>query len=226
MDFHLKDRFEAGRLLAAKLSSYANRADVVVLALPRGGVPVAYEIARRINAPMDVFLVRKLGVPWQEELAMGAIASGGIRVINTELVHRLEISEEEIALVEATEKKELARRELAFRGDHPLPEMRGKIVILVDDGIATGMTVRAAIAALRQVSPARIIVATAVMPHDTYAELLAEADEVVCLATPKEFYALSLWYDDFRQETDEDVRRLLVLSWRKQPAPLAKNLAY
>ena len=216
MGFHLKDRFEAGRLLAAKLSAYQDRPDVLVLALPRGGVPVAYEIAKRIHAPLDVFIVRKLGAPCNEELAMGAIATGGIRVLNDEVVHDMEISEEEIAVAEAKEKKELARRERDYRGNRSAPQVRGKTIILVDNGIATGTTVRAAISALRQQSPARIILAAAIVPLDTYTELKAEADEVICLAMPVQFYALSLWYDDFRQETDEEVRQLLDLSQREQ----------
>lgn len=205
----LKDRPEAGRLLAEKLTTYANRDDVMVLALPRGGVPVAYEIAMRLKAPLDVFIVRKLGVPWQPELAMGAIASGGVLVLNEEVVTAYGISEDEIALVEIKEKEELARRERAYRGDQPALDVHGRTVILVDDGIATGTTIRAALVALRKLHPVRIVVAVAVAPKSTYEELKAEADQVVCLLAPEVFYAISMWYERFEQTTDEEVRNLL-----------------
>jgi putative phosphoribosyl transferase len=205
----LKDRLEAGRLLAEKLTTYANRDDVTILALPRGGVPVAYEIAKRLNAPLDVFIVRKLGVPWQEELAMGAIASGGVLVLNEEVVTAYEISEDEIALVEIKEKEELARRERAYRGDKPALDVHGRTVILVDDGIATGTTIRAALVALRKLHPVRIVVAVAVAPQSAYEELKAEADQVACLLAPEVFYAISMWYERFEQTTDEEVRNLL-----------------
>jgi putative phosphoribosyl transferase len=205
----LKDRMEAGRLLAEKLTAYANREDLVVLALPRGGVPVAFEIANRLDAPLDVFVVRKLGVPWQPELAMGAIATGGVRVLNDDVVKAYHLTDDEIALVEVKEKHELVRRERAYRGQRPATDVRGRTVILVDNGIATGTTMLAAIAALRQLQPARIVVAVAVAPLSTYERLKAEADEVVCLFAPETFYAVSLWYAHFEQTTDAEVRDLL-----------------
>jgi predicted phosphoribosyltransferase len=204
-----RNRTEAGQLLAARLTAYANRPDVLVLALPRGGVPVASEVARALQAPLDVFLVRKLGVPGHEELAMGAIASGGVRVLNEEVVHALEIPEEVIAIVAAEERQELERRERTYRGDRPAPDVRGRTVILVDDGLATGSTMRAAVAALRRQRPARIVVAVPVGSSETCAELQAEADEAVCARTPEPFYAVGFWYKDFAQTTDEEVHDLL-----------------
>src|SRR6266403_900089 len=179
-----RDRREAGRLLAAKLTAYANRPDVIVLALPRGGVPVAYEVARALGAPLDVFVVRKLGVPGYEELAMGAVATGGVRVLNDQLVNRLGIPEHIIDAVAARERRELARRERLYRGDRPPPDVRGRTVILIDDGLATGSTMRAAIAALRQQHPARIVVAVPVGAPETCAEFQDEADEAICALTP------------------------------------------
>jgi putative phosphoribosyl transferase len=205
----LKDRTEAGRLLAERLRGYAYREDVLVLALPRGGVPVAFEIAKRLNTPLDVFVVRKLGVPWHQELAMGAIATGGVRVLNDDVVKAYGLTDDEIALAEVKEKRELERRERAYRGERAAPEIRGRTVILVDNGIATGTTMLAAIAALRKSHPARVIVAVAVAPRSTYEQLRAEADEVVCLFAPETFYAVSLWYERFDQTTDEEVRHLL-----------------
>jgi putative phosphoribosyl transferase len=204
-----RDRPEAGRVLAEHLRKYANRRDVLVLALPRGGVPVAFEVARALHAPLDVFLVRKLGVPGHEELAMGAIASGGVRVLNDEVVNVLRIPEEVIDEVAAGEQQELERRERAYRGDRPPPNVRGRIIILVDDGLATGSTMRAAVAALRQQGPARIVVAVPVGAAETCAELQAEADEAVCAQAPEPFYAVGLWYEDFAQTTDEEVHDLL-----------------
>lgn len=205
----LKDRAEAGRLLADRLSGYANREDVLVLALPRGGVPVAFEIARKLNAPLDVFVVRKLGVPWYQELAMGAIATGGIRVLNYDVVKAYGLTDDEIALAEVKEKRELERRERAYRGERAAPEVRGRTVILVDNGVATGTTILAAIAALRKLRPACIIVAVAVAPLSTYEQLQSEADEVICLYVPETFTAVSRWYENFEQTTDEEVRNLL-----------------
>jgi predicted phosphoribosyltransferase len=204
-----RDRSEAGRRLAAGLAAYANRPDVLVLALPRGGVPVAYEVARSLQAPLDVFLVRKLGVPGREELAMGAIATGGVRVLNEDVVHALDIPEEAIAAAAAEERRELARRERIYRDDRPAPDVRGRVVILVDDGLATGSTMRAAVVALRRQGPACIVVAVPVGSAETCAELQEVADEVVCVRTPDPFYAVGLWYDDFSQTTDEEVHDLL-----------------
>lgn len=207
MLFH--DRTQAGRVLAEALRPYANRPDVLVLALPRGGVPVAFEVARELNLPLDVFLVRKLGVPGQEELAMGAIASGGVRIVNADVVRALGISEEVIDSVAAEEQEELARRERTYRDDRPSPEVRGRTVLLVDDGLATGSTMRAAIAALRKLNPERIIVAVPVGASQTCSGMAEEADDVVCLRTPEPFYAVGAWYQDFSQTSDEDVSVLL-----------------
>lgn len=204
-----RDRTEAGRLLAARLEQYAGKPDVMVLALPRGGVPVAYEVARALPAPMDVFIVRKLGVPGQEELAMGAVATGGVRVLNDQVVKGLGIPEYMIDAVVKWETEELKRRERLYRGDRPPPDVRGKTVILVDDGLATGSTMLAAARALRQQGPARIVVAVPVAAPDTCELLKADVDEVVCAATPEPFYAVGLWYRDFSQTTDEEVRELL-----------------
>lgn len=221
MEKPLKNRTEAGRLLAGKLSAYADRDDVIVLGLPRGGVPVAFEIATQLRAPLDVFVVRKLGVPWQEELAMGAIATGGVRILNDEVVRAYRISDEEIAPVEGKEKAELERRERVYRGDRPPPDVHGRTVLLVDDGIATGTTIRAGLAALRKLKPARIVVAVAVAPQSTYEELNAEADEVICLLTPDIFHAISLWYEQFTQTTDEEVRELLARAREQKAASVS-----
>ena len=204
-----RDRTEAGKLLAAKLGRYANRADVVVLALPRGGVPVAFEVARALNAPLDLFLVRKLGVPGQEELAMGAIASGGGRVLNEEVVAYLRISDDLINAVAAEEELELERRERAYRGERPMPLIEGRTVILIDDGVATGSTMRAAVAALRQKSPAQIVVAVPTAADSTASELRAEVDDFVAVIEPEEFFAVGQWYENFSQTTDAEVRDLL-----------------
>jgi len=207
-----QNRRQAGRLLAAKLVHYANRPDVIVLALPRGGVPVGYEVARALNAPLDVFLVRKLGVPGQEEFAMGAIASGGVRVLNEQAVNTLRIPNSVIERVTAGEQQELSRRERLYRGDRPSADVHDKTVILVDDGLATGSTMHAAVKALRQKQAGRIVVAVPVAARETCESLRAEADDVVCAATPEPFYAVGLWYDDFSQTTDEEVRDLLELA--------------
>jgi putative phosphoribosyl transferase len=203
-----RDRREAGRYLASKLSAYADRPDVIVLALPRGGVPVGFEVARALHAPLDVFLVRKLGVPGRKELAMGAIASGGVCVLN-EVVDALGITEEDIADMVAREKEELQRRERLYREDRPAPDVRGRTVILVDDGLATGSSMRAAVIALRKRQPARVVVAVPVGAPESCAELQTEADETVCAATPRPFHGVGIWYDDFSQTTDEEVRELL-----------------
>ena len=213
-----RDRADAGRHLAARLTAYANRPDVLVLALPRGGVPVAYEVAESLHAPLDVFLVRKLGVPGYEELAMGAIATGGVLVLNREVVQQLHIPYEVIDAIAARERQELERRERAYRGDRPAPSVRGRTVILVDDGLATGSTMRAAIAALRQQQPARIVVAVPVAAPSTCEEFQAEVDEVVCAVTPEPFTAVGFWYEDFSQTTDAEVRDLLDRAARKPSA--------
>jgi predicted phosphoribosyltransferase len=208
------NRSEAGKEVATKLMKYANRGDVLILALPRGGVPVAYEVARALRAPLDVFLVRKLGVPGHEELAMGAIASGGVRVLNDEVA--IYFDEAAIDAVAAREEEELKRRERLYRGDQPAPDVRGRTVILVDDGLATGSTMRAAAAALRKLQPAKIIVAVPVAAPETCDEFRSEVDEVVCAVTPEPFMAVGLWYEDFSQTSDEEVRELLEKAARDQ----------
>ncbi|MGJ0428211.1 phosphoribosyltransferase [Methylobacter sp.] len=213
MRLPFEDRAYAGRLLGQALAKYANRPDVIVLALPRGGVPVGFEAAQAINASLDIMLVRKLGTPGHEELAMGAIASGGITVFNAELVSRLHIGPELMEAAIKREQQELERREQAYRGNHPLPVVENRHVILVDDGLATGASMRAAVAALRQRNPASVIVAIPVAPPDTVAMLKEEADEVICLAMPEPFSAVGRWYKDFSQTTDEDVKSLLESVW-------------
>jgi predicted phosphoribosyltransferase len=207
-----RDRRAAGRLLAATLARYAGRPDVVVLALPRGGVPVAYEVVRALGAPLDVFVVRKLGVPGHEELAMGAVATPGVRVINEQIVRALAIPDHVIEAVAARELDELARRERLYRGDRPPLDVRGRTVILVDDGLATGATMHAAIQALRHRQPARIVVAVPTAAPETCEALKAEVDDVVCAVTPEPFYAVGIWYEDFSQTTDDEVRELLARS--------------
>src|SRR5712691_11624535 len=204
-----RDRREAGRLLAAQLSAYANRPDVLVLALPRGGVPVAAEVAGALGAPLDVFVVRKLGVPGHEEFALGAIATGGVRVLNEDVVRALQIPDHVIDAVAAREQEELARRERVYRGDRPPLDVRGRTVILVDDGLDTAATMHAAIRALRQQQPARIVVAVPTASPEACAELKTEVDDVICATTPDPFYAVGLWYEDFSQTTDAAVRERL-----------------
>jgi len=211
--FH--DRTDAGRVLAAAVSKYAGRTDVVVLGLPRGGVPVAYEVARALGAPLDVFLVRKLGLPGHEELAMGAIASGGIRLINDDVVQTYQVTDAEIEAVSAAEQRELERREQAYRDGRPLPELQDRTVILVDDGLATGATMRAAVLALRQESPARIVVAVPVAAEETCDEFQGIVDDIICAETPAPFYAVGLWYEDFAQTTDDEVHDLLTAAARR-----------
>jgi predicted phosphoribosyltransferase len=203
------DRRDAGRRLAQKIAGYSNRPDVLVLALPRGGVPVAYEVARALNAPLDVFVVRKLGVPGYEELAMGAVATGGVRVLNNEIVEGLGIPASMIDAVAARERQELARRERLYRDGRPQPDVRGRTVILVDDGLATGATMHAVIEALRQQGPERIVVAVPTASPDTCEEMKRRADEVICAITPEPFHAVGRWYQEFSQTTDEEVRELL-----------------
>lgn len=203
------DRHEAGRQLASQLGDYQGREDVVVLGLPRGGVPVAYEVASALNAPLDVFLVRKLGVPGHPELAMGAIASGGVRVLNDDVIGWYGLPESEIDRVAADEQEELARREREYRREQTPLDLRGRTVLLVDDGLATGSTMKAAVKAVRTLEPARIVVAVPVGATDTCRELRELADEVVCAHTPEPFSAVGLWYRDFSQTTDDEVRELL-----------------
>jgi putative phosphoribosyl transferase len=204
-----KDRADAGRQLAARLRRYADRGDVLVLALPRGGVPVAYEVAKELKAPLDVFLVRKLGVPGHEELAMGAIASNGVRVINEELVNYLGIPDEVIDAIASVEQRELERRELAYRDNRPPPDVKDRVVILIDDGLATGSTMRAAAASLRLQKPRRIVVAVPVSSPETCNEFRSEVDEIVCAFTPENLQGVGLWYEDFSQTSDDEVRELL-----------------
>jgi predicted phosphoribosyltransferase len=213
-----RDRSEAGRLLAVKLTAYANRPEVLVLALPRGGVPVAYEVARALKAPLDVFIVRKLGVPGYEELAMGAVATGGVRVINDQLVAALRIPDYVIEAVAAWEGQELARRERVYRDNRSPPDVRGKTVILVDDGLATGATMQAAVKALRQQQPGRIVVAVPTASPETCDAMRAEVDEIICAITPEPYYAVGFWYEDFSQTMDEEVRELLARSTQSSPA--------
>ena len=203
------DRAEAGRLLGERLAGYAGRPGLLVLALPRGGVPVAAQVAAALRSPLDVFVVRKLGVPGQEELAMGAIASGGVRVLNAEVVGELGLSDEVIETVAARERRELERRLAVYRGDRPALDVIGRTIILVDDGIATGSTMRAALSALRRMGPERIVAAVPVAPPTVEEELAGIADEVICLATPMPFSAVGLWYEDFTPTTDDEVRRIL-----------------
>jgi putative phosphoribosyl transferase len=212
------DRTQAGRLLGKALRHYSGRDDVLVLALPRGGVPVAFEVIKAINAPLDLMLVRKLGTPGQEELAMGAIAPGDVRVLNPDIVRSLRISEAVIDAVAKREGKELDRRQQAYRGDRPPPAVQGRCVILVDDGLATGATMRTAIKALRQQQPSRVVVAVPVAPTETIEVLQNEADEVICLATPEPFFAIGRFYRDFPQTSDEEVKDLLARAWEKASA--------
>jgi predicted phosphoribosyltransferase len=209
-------------MLAQALARYAGRDDVIVLGLPRGGVPVAFEVAQALPAPLDVFLVRKLGVPGQEELAMGAIASGGVRVLNHSILGLLLLDERDVEAVAAREQRELARREQAYREDRAEPALAGKVVIVIDDGLATGATMRAAVAALRQRQPARVVVAVPVGAADTCALLREEADEVVCLRSPEPFGGVGLWYDDFSQTSDDEVRALLAGSAANDNASVSR----
>jgi putative phosphoribosyl transferase len=218
-----RDRFEAGRILATQLIAYANRKDVLILALPRGGVPVAFEVARALHAPLDVFVVRKLGVPGHEELAMGALATGGVTVINEDVVFRLDIPDDVIVKVAAREQKELERRERLYRDDLPPPDVRDRTVILIDDGLATGSTMRAAVAALSKQHPARIVVAVPVAAPVTCDEFKEVADEIICARTPEPFFGVGYWYEDFSQTSDEEVHDLLALSRQENPLEEANN---
>jgi putative phosphoribosyl transferase len=209
MERAFPDRAEAGRFLATKLSKYSGRDDVIVLGLPRGGVPVAYEVARALRVPLDVFIVRKLGVPGFEELAVGAIASGGVRVLNEDVARALPNADEIIEAVTKHETAEVERREQKYRDGRPAPEIQGKTAILIDDGLATGATMRAAVKALRQRGAAKIVVAVPVGPLDTCKEFEEEADEVVCASAPEFFQAVGQYYEDFSQTSDDEVRELL-----------------
>lgn len=204
-----KDRRQAGRILARKLSAYAGQTDVIILALPRGGVPVAYEVAIALNAPLDIFLVRKLGLPGREELAIGAIASGGVRVLNNDIIRALNVPEEVINIVAQRELQELGRREQLYRGDRPAPEVRGRKVILIDDGLATGASMRAAVVGVRAQHPAGIVIAVPAAAPEACDVFQFEVDDMVCVMTPEPFYGLSRWYEDFSQTTDEEVRMFL-----------------
>jgi putative phosphoribosyl transferase len=209
MERRFRDRTDAGQQLAGKLTRYAEEPDLLVLALPRGGVPVAYEVARALGAPLDIFLVRKLGVPGHEELAMGAIATGGVRVLNEQVVQMAGITEDQIAAVATDEKRELERRDREYRSGRPAPEVQGRVVILIDDGLATGATMRAAAVTLRSQGPARLIVAVPVAARETCEAFQDEVDEVVCAETPEPFFGVGMWYEDFSQTTDQEVRALL-----------------
>jgi predicted phosphoribosyltransferase len=215
MERAFPNRTEAGRLLAEKLLKYAGRPDVIVLGLPRGGVPVAFEVAQRLGVPLDVFIVRKLGVPGFEELAAGAIASGGVRVLNEDVMRAVPNAEKVIESVTARETAELERREQSYRDGRPAPELGGRVVILVDDGLATGATMRAAVAALRQREVAKIVAAVPVGPPDTCRELECEADETICMSTPDFFQAVGQYYEDFSQISDDEVRELLARAVEK-----------
>jgi putative phosphoribosyl transferase len=204
-----RNRKEAGQMLAKQLRAYANREDVIVLGVPRGGVPVAFEVATALQAPLDIFVLRKLGVPGHEELAFGAIASGGSLVLEPRVIEGLDISDRQMEVVTANERRELQRRELAYRGDKPPLEIEGLIAIVVDDGIATGSSIRAGIKALRQLRPARIVVAVPVAPLATCKRLRPEVDELVCVHMPQSFYAIGQFYKDFSQVSDQEVIELM-----------------
>jgi predicted phosphoribosyltransferase len=221
-----EDRVQAGRVLAERLRArFGGRDDVTVLALPRGGVPVGYEVAKALGAPLDVFLVRKLGVPGHEELAMGAIAGGGVRVMNPSVLSMIDVPQREIDRIARMEEVELARRAEAYRASGAAPAVRGRTVILVDDGLATGSTMRAAAGAMKTLGPAAIIVAVPVAARETCDELAEEVDEVVCLHTPEPFHAVGLWYDDFSQTTDDEVRELLEAARAARPPGTSESPA-
>lgn len=208
----LHDRAEAGKLLASKLQVYANRHDVIVLGLPRGGVVVAFEIAKALNVQLDICAVRKLGFPKQPELAMGAIAMGGVVILNRDVMKGEHIPQQVFDLVLDKEKQELERRDRLYRGDRPFPELRERIIILVDDGIATGSTLQAAIAIVKKQQPQKIIVAVPVAPSSVYKDIKSQVDELIYLKIPRSFDCLSIWYEEFPQTTDEEVRKLLGIS--------------
>lgn len=213
-----RDRQDAGRVLALHLKRYANRPDVIVLGLARGGIPVAFEVARALRAPLDVMVVRKLGVPGHEELAMGAIASGGLRILNDQLIAELRIPSSQVEHVTTIERAELERREAEYRDGRPALDVKGRTVIVVDDGLATGSSMQAAVSALRRAQPAAIVVAAPVGSRDTCLAVRAAADDCICALMPEPFYAVGLWYDDFRQTSDDEVRSLLDEAADGQPA--------
>jgi putative phosphoribosyl transferase len=213
-----RDRIEGAQALADALADYAGRTDLLVLGLPRGGVPVAAEVAKRLGAPLDLVIVRKLGAPGQEELAVGAIASGGGQVLNEALVRLLHLSEAALESIADREREELRRREQAYRGERPAPGMKDRCLLLVDDGLATGATMRAAVQAVRQAGPSRVVVAIPVAPPDTVAVLRREADEVVCVAMPEPFMSVGQWYLDFSQVSDQQVVEILRQAWAEQEA--------
>ncbi len=214
-----RDRYDAGRRLAARLAHHAGDPNLLVLGLPRGGVPVAAEVANALGAPLDVYVVRKLGVPDQRELAMGAVGSGGVRLMNERVVRASDVAPEAIEEVIREEERELGRRERTLRGERPGPEVEGRTIVLVDDGIATGSTMRAAIAALQARGAGKVVVGVPVAASETCAELAEQVDEVVCVATPDPVRAISLWYEDFEQTTDAEVRELVERASRRGPEP-------
>lgn len=212
------DRYDAGRRLAGALNHYTDRPDVLILGLPRGGVPVAYEVARSLHAPLDVFLVRKLGFPGHPELAMGAIATGGVRILDHQLIQMYRVPADAIERVTAEERKELTRRERLYRDDRPPPDVRGRTVILIDDGLATGSTMRAAVEALREEGARKIVVAVPVAPPDTCEAMKDEVEEIVCAVTPEPFRAVGIWYADFSETADDEVRDLIARAAEVLPA--------
>lgn len=212
------DRHDAGRRLADELFQYANRPNLLVLGLPRGGVPVAYEVARALHAPLDVFIVRKLGFPGHPELAMGAIASGGVRILHRRLIEIYEIPDDDIDRITAAEQRELDRREKSYRDERPSPDVRDHTVILIDDGLATGLTMRAAVQALRQESARKVVVAVPIAPPDTCDAMRQEVDDIICVITPEPFLAVGIWYADFSETSDEEVRELLTRAAAELPA--------
>ncbi|MFL5549616.1 MAG: phosphoribosyltransferase [Gemmatimonadaceae bacterium] len=214
---HFLDRYDAGRRLATSLQHYADRSDLLVLALPRGGVPVAYEVARALHAPLDVFLVRKLGFPGHPELAMGAIATGGVRIIDKQLVEMFGVSNEAIERVTASEQRELERREQLYRDGRPAPDVKGRTTILIDDGLATGSTMRAAVQALRQEGASKIVVAVPVAPPETCEAFRQEVDDIICAVTPEPFQAVGIWYGNFNETSDDEVRELIARAEREGP---------
>ncbi|MGI0487811.1 phosphoribosyltransferase [Pantanalinema rosaneae CENA516] len=213
-------RTAAGQLLATQLSTYANRDEVMVLALPRGGVPIGFEVAQALHVPLDVLIVRKLGVPGHEELAMGAIAPGGVQILNHQIIQSCQVEDTAIATVIAQEQQELTRREQLYRGDRPATNLRDRTVILVDDGLATGATMRVAVQAVRQEHPAQVVVAVPVAAPETSEMLAAEVDRLICMETPRRFSSVGSWYEDFSQTTDEEVRLLLTAAHEFRPSVL------